>query len=78
MSVQYLADASQKLTWPVVTGVIPDTTDAVSVTNVPTSIDVAGLLFAVAARLVKVAAGGVASAAVAASKIPRVGRTSSK
>jgi hypothetical protein len=40
MSVQYAAVASQKFTWPVVTGALPEVTVAVSVTAVPEITDV--------------------------------------
>jgi|SRR5215472_15957420 len=55
MSVQYWADASQKLTCPRVKGVFPELTDAVRVITVPELTVVAILPFEVIARVVVVA-----------------------
>jgi hypothetical protein len=43
ISEQAVADASQKLTWPAVTGVAPAATVAVRVTTVPGATDETGL-----------------------------------
>jgi hypothetical protein len=55
ISVQYLADASQKSTWPVVSAAVPAFTDAVSVTAVPTATVVTVPLPAAIVRVVDVA-----------------------
>jgi hypothetical protein len=61
-SVQEAADASQKLTVPVVTAVLPDFTVAVKVTTLPESTVVTAPLAEVIARVVVVAAGETAHA----------------
>jgi len=55
MSVQDLADESQKFTWPVVSGVVPAVTDAVRVTTLPEFTVVAALPSDVTVRVVLVA-----------------------
>lgn len=69
------AAASQKLIWPLVTGVVPASTAAVSVTAVPAVTDVAAAPAEVMARVVDVAAGAatpVTSSDVIALSVPEV------
>jgi hypothetical protein len=54
MSVQYFADASQKLTCPVVTEAVPTSTAAVRVTTVPVVTEVTALPLDLTVRLVTV------------------------
>jgi len=54
--MQYCADASQNLTCPVVTAVVPELTDAVRVTTLPEATIVTTLPFEVIAMVVVVAA----------------------
>jgi hypothetical protein len=70
MSVQYVAAASQKVTCPMVTGVVPAVTVAVSVTTLPEEIVVTALPAEVTPRVVVVttelaAAGSAANSNVA-------------
>jgi hypothetical protein len=57
MSVQWVAAALQKLTWPTVTGVVPASTVAVSVTTLPEVSVVTALPPEATASVVVVAAG---------------------
>src|ERR1017187_8703679 len=67
MSSQEVAVASQKFTWPCVTGVLAASTLAVSVTKVPAGTVVTALPSAFTASLVVVAAGpGTGAAGIAA------------
>jgi hypothetical protein len=75
MSSQYAAVASQKFTAPVVTGLDPALTLAVSVSALPAEIDVTGAPTEVTARLVAVTVGAVLTVtprSVVATRLPEV------
>jgi hypothetical protein len=65
MSVQYVAAASQKVTCPMVTGVVPAVTVAVSVTTLPEEIVVTALPAEVVVTTELAAAGSAANSNVA-------------